>query len=162
MDITLLIIASLFIIIGIIGCVMPALPGPPLSYIGLLLLHFTQYGSISNNVLIVLAVLSVIVIILDYVIPVWGTKKFGGSKYGQWGATVGLVLGMFLGPFGIILGPFIGAFLGETIAGNDTDSALKSAIGSFLGFLMGIGIKLIASVIITYYFIKQLWVYFVG
>lgn len=162
MDYLLLFFSTVFILIGLIGCVLPALPGPPLSYIGLLLLHFSIYGNFSNTLLLLLAVFSALVVVLDYAIPVWGTKKFGGSKYGQWGAMLGLIVGIFLGPLGIIVGPFAGAFVGELIVGTNVNTALKSGLGSFVGFLVGMGLKLIVSGIITYYFIKELWLYFTG
>ena len=100
---------------------------------------------------------AVVVTILDYIVPVWGTKKFGGTKYGTRGATVGLIIGLFLGPPGIILGPFIGAVVGELIFKDDMKYALKAGFGSLLGFLTGIGLKLAASFVITFYFVKE-WI----
>jgi hypothetical protein len=149
-------------IIGIIGCLVPVLPGPPLSFLGLLLLHFTRFGSgavtvLTNPVLYTLGVIAVVVTIMDYVVPVWGTKKFGGSKYGTRGATIGLIIGFFLGPLGIILGPFLGAFVGEMIFKDDLGYAFKAGFGSLLGFLTGIGLKLATSILMTYYFIKE-WI----
>jgi uncharacterized protein YqgC (DUF456 family) len=93
---------------------------------------------------------------MDYIVPVWGTKRFGGSKYGTRGATVGLVIGLFLGPMGIIIGPLIGAFVGEMIFKDDIRYAARAGFGSLLGFLTGIGLKLAASFIITFYFVKEL------
>ncbi len=98
----------------------------------------------------------VIVTVLDYIVPVWGTKRFGGSKYGTRGATVGLIIGFFLGPLGIILGPLIGAFVGEMIFKDDMSYAFKAGFGSLLGFLTGIGLKLAASFVMTFYFVKEL------
>lgn len=144
-------------ILGIIGCLVPVLPGPPLSYLGLILLHFTRFADFSSTVLIAMAVIAIVVTILDYIVPVWGTKKFGGSKYGTRGATVGLIIGLFLGPPGIIIGPFIGAFVGELIFKDDIKYAMKAGFGSLLGFLTGIGLKLAASFIMTFYFVKE-WI----
>jgi len=98
LDYILLILAIILLLLGIIGCLAPVLPGPPLSYLGLFLLHITKFADFSNTLLITLAAIVVVVSILDYVVPVWGTKKFGGSKYGTRGATVGLIIGLFLGP----------------------------------------------------------------
>ena len=154
MEYLLLSLAIVLIIIGIIGCLVPVLPGPPLSYGGLLLLHFTQFAEFSDRLLIILAVVAGIVTILDYFVPIWGTKKFGGSKYGTRGATVGLILGLFFGPFGIIIGPFLGAVIGEMLYKDDFKYALKAGFGSLLGFLTGVGLKLAASFAITFYFIK--------
>lgn len=155
-DYILLILGIFFMIAGIIGCLVPVLPGPPLSYLGLLFLHFTKFGNFTTPILITMAIIAVAVSILDYLVPVWGTKRFGGSKYGTRGATLGLIVGLFLGPLGIIIGPLIGAFVGEMIFKDDMNYALKAGIGSLVGFLMGIGLKLAASFIMTFYFVKEL------
>jgi uncharacterized protein YqgC (DUF456 family) len=98
---------------------------------------------------------AVVILILDYVIPAIGTKKFGGTKYGQWGSMAGVVIGIFLGPPGIIAGPFLGAILGELIGGKDMNFAIKSGIGSFLGFLAGTFIKLVYALVMAYFFIAS-------
>lgn len=154
MDYFLLALAILLMVIGIIGCLVPVLPGPPLSYLGIVILHFTQYAEYSKKLLLILGAIAVIVTVLDYFVPVWGTKKFGGSKYGVRGATIGLIVGIFFGPPGIIIGPFLGAIIGEMIFKDDFKYALKAGFGSLLGFLTGIGLKLAASFTITFYFIK--------
>ena len=148
-------------ILGIIGCLVPVLPGPPFSFLGLILLHITRFGHSTNPVLttpvlITLGAITVIVTVLDYFVPIWGTKRFGGSKYGTRGATVGLVIGLFLGPMGIIIGPLLGAFVGEMIFKDDIGYAFKAGFGSLLGFLTGIGLKLAASFVMTFYFVKEL------
>ena len=155
-DYFLLIAGIILMIFGLIGCLVPVLPGPPLSYAGILLLHFTRFANFSKGTLIVLAAVTVIVTVLDYIVPIWGTRKFGGSKYGTRGATVGLIIGFFLGPAGIILGPLIGAIVGELIFRDDLKYALKAGLGSLIGFLTGIGLKLAASFVMTFYFIKEL------
>lgn len=158
MDYVLIALGILFILSGIIGCILPVLPGPPLSYIGILLLHFTEHYQFSTNFLILWAVITVVVYGLDYVIPAWGTKKFGGSKRGVWGSIIGLIVGFFFfPPFGIIIGPFVGAVIGEITSGKDTGAALKSGFGSFVGFLTGTILKLIASGMMTWYFGKELF-----
>ncbi len=155
-DYILLILAIVLMILGIIGCLVPVLPGPPLSYLGMILLHFSRFADFSANILIIMAAIAVLVTVLDYIVPVWGTKRLGGSKYGIRGATVGLIIGLFLGPPGIIIGPFIGAFVGELIFKDDIRYALKAGFGSLLGFLTGIGLKLAASFTMTFYFVKEL------
>jgi uncharacterized protein YqgC (DUF456 family) len=155
-DYILLILGIIFMIIGIIGCLVPVLPGPPISFIGLLFLHWSRFGQFSKPTLVILGAIAVIVTVLDYIVPVWGTKKFGGSKYGTKGATGGLVIGFFLGPLGIILGPLIGAFIGEMIFKDDMSYAFKAGFGSLLGFLTSIGLKLAASFAMTFYFVKEL------
>jgi uncharacterized protein YqgC (DUF456 family) len=156
MDYFLLALAIVLMIVGIAGCLLPVLPGPPLSYLGLVVLHFTRFADISKNLFIILAIVAIVVTVIDYVVPIWGTRRFGGSKYGMRGATVGLIIGLFLGPFGIIIGPFIGAVVGELIFRDDIKYALKAGFGSLLGFLTGVGLKLAASLLITFYFVKAL------
>ncbi len=156
MDYFLLIVAIILMILGIVGCLAPVLPGPPLSFLGLVVIHFTRFADVSNRLFIIMGCIAVVVTILDYIVPIWGTKHFGGSKYGARGATVGLIIGLFLGPAGIIIGPFIGAFVGELIFKDDIKYALKAGFGSLLGFMTGVGLKLAASFIITFYFIKVL------
>jgi uncharacterized protein YqgC (DUF456 family) len=143
-------------ILGIIGCLVPVLPGPPFSYLGLILLHLSRFGQFSNTTLITFGAIAVVITLLDFFVPVWGTRKFGGSKYGTRGATVGLIIGLFLGPLGMVLGPLFGAFVGEMIFKDDIKYSLKAGFGSLLGFLTGIGLKLAASLIMTYYFVKEL------
>ena len=156
-DYILIILGILLMILGIIGCLVPVLPGPPISFLGLIFLHLTRFGHFSNPTLITLGGIAVVVTVLDYIVPIWGTRRFGGSKYGTRGATVGLIIGLFLGPLGIILGPLIGAFVGEMIFKDDLRYAVKAGFGSLLGFLTGIGLKLAASFIMTYYFVKE-WI----
>lgn len=158
MDIILFISGFVLIILGILGCFLPIIPGTPFSFLALILLQFSSKKPFTMNELIVFGVAALIVTILDYIIPLWGTKKFGGTKYGIWGASIGIVLGMFLlPPFGIIIGPFVGAFVGELLGGKDSGFAFKSALGSFIGFLAGTFMKLILSIIMTWYFIIALF-----
>jgi len=124
-------------ITGILGSFLPVLPGPLLSWIGLLLLYLTDAVAMNYWILGIAFVIMLVITVLDYVIPAHGTKKFGGSKYGIWGTNIGLVVGIFSPiPFGIVIGPFVGALIGELIY-NSTDHkrAIKAATGSFIGFL---------------------------
>ena len=158
----------LLILTGLLGAIIPGLPGPPLSFIALVLLQLTREPPFSNDFLVVMGVIMVAVTILDYVVPVYGTKKFGGSKQGVRGSAIGLVVGVFvlpalgiiIGPFGllgIILGPFIGAYLGERSAGRDSSTAWKAAFGSFLGFLAGTFMKIVYSIVAGVYFFTGLF-----
>ena len=142
-------------ILGIAGCLLPVLPGPPLSYLGLLAIHLTSKIDFSSKFLISWGIIVILVSILDYVIPIWGTKFFGGSKYGVWGSMVGLLAGLFIPPIGIIVGPFIGAVAGEMLAGNK-QNAIKAGFGSFIGFIAGTVVKMLVSLIMLYYFIAAL------
>lgn len=127
---------------GLIGSFLPVLPGPPISFGGLLLIHFLGGHPFSTILLFSYAGLTLILLILDYYLPVWTTKKFGGSKAGQWGATIGVLLGLFAGPWGIFLGPLLGAYLGELLNGRKNQEAWRSAQGAFIGFLLGTGFKI--------------------
>ena len=172
MDILLIVLGAICLLLGLIGCVAPVLPGVPLSYLGLLLLHFTDRVQFSWQFLAVWGVVVVVIQILDYFIPAWGTKKFGGTKYGVWGSTIGLFVGLFMGPLGIVIGPFIGAVLGELIYFNrhpqttlsetkqnknsNFNRALRAGFGSFIGLLTGTLIKVICCGVMIAYFVKEL------
>ena len=168
MDYVLVILGTLSILIGVIGSILPGLPGPPLSYLGLLLIHWSRFAQFSLNMLAVWAVIVVIVAVLDYVVPIWGTKKFGGTRSGVRGSTIGLIigvillpmLGIVLGPFGlfgILGGPFIGAWIGEKYAGQNQDKALRAAVGSFIGFLAGTFMKLAVSFVLAFIFFRSVF-----
>ena len=172
MDILLIVLGAICLLLGLIGCVAPVLLGVPLSYLGLLLLHFTDRVQFSWQFLVVWGVVVVVIQILDYFIPAWGTKKFGGTKYGVWGSTIGLFVGLFMGPLGIVVGPFIGAVLGELIYFNrhpqttlseteqnknsNFNRALRAGFGSFIGLLTGTLIKVICCGVMIAYFVKEL------
>lgn len=156
MDYLLIAIAIVLLFVGIIGCFVPVIPGPPFSFFSLLLLQFTRWGHFSTSFLVIMALLAVAVVVLDYLVPAWGTKKFGGTKRGTWGATIGVFVGMFFGPICIVLFPFIGAFIGEYTGDAKSDQALHAAFGSFIGILTGIVLKLMVSGVMAYYFVAEL------
>ena len=150
MDTLLSILAVLFGVVGCVGCIVPVLPGVALAYAGYLCLYFCSYSEISVAWLVVFGVLTLIVSVLDYLLPSYMTKKFGGSKAGERGAMAGVLGGFLFGPIGIIVGPFVGAVLGELIFDNsDKQRALRSGFGSFLSFFVGTGIKLALSLWLT-------------
>jgi uncharacterized protein YqgC (DUF456 family) len=155
LDLFLSILAFSVIILGLIGCIIPVIPGPILTYGGMLILHATDKFHFSSNILITLAIVVAVVALLDYVVPVWGTKKMGGTRMGMIGSTVGLIVGLFFGPIGIILGPFLGAVGFELISGQSESKALMSGLGSFLGFLFGTIMKVVVVFIMTYYAIAE-------
>lgn len=156
MDIFLLILAALLLLVAFLGCVLPVLPGLPLAYVALLLLHFTDYVDYSISFLVIWGVVVLVIQVLDAIVPAWGTKRVGGSKWGMWGSAIGIVVGLFLGPWGIIVGPFLGAVLGELLHGKEAVVALKAGFGSFLGFLVGTIAKLIVVGFFIYYYIVAL------
>jgi len=162
MDIALLISGFFFMLIGILGSFLPVLPGPTLSWVGLLLLHLTLAVPQDWWFLGITAAVALFVFALDYVIPAIGTKKFGGTKYGMIGTTLGLLVALFfpvLGPFGIIVWPFVGALVGELINKADKKTATKAAFGSFLGFLTGTFLKFLVGVVFMGLFISKAWEY---
>ncbi|MBP8791729.1 MAG: DUF456 domain-containing protein [Lutibacter sp.] len=159
MDIFLLLLGILFTLAGVLGAILPILPGPILCWIGLLLLHLTSIIPMDYVFLGITLAISIFVIIIDYLIPAIGTKKFGGSSYGVAGTTIGLVLGIvFFPPFGIIIGPFIGAFIGEMIYDNSNPNrALKASFGSFIGFLTSTLLKFVVALIFTGLYFSIFW-----
>lgn len=156
MDLFLIITAGILLLLGFAGSILPLLPGIPLSYVGILLLHFTQKVSFSTEFLVFWAVVVILVQLLDTFIPIWGTKKFGGTRFGIIGCTIGLLVGLFFGPVGIILGPFVGAIVGELIAGQQSHKAFRAAFGSFVGLLAGTVAKLVVAGFLIYHYVLAL------
>lgn len=148
MDIFLLILSIICGLTGFVGCIIPALPGPPLAYLAMLLLHWSGFVQFSFMELAVWGMIIVAVSVVDFFLTPWMTKRFGGSKAGTWGSIIGLFAGMFMPwPIGPLAGPFLGAFIGEIIVSRkESDIALRAAIGSFLSFFVGTGIKLLTCV----------------
>jgi len=154
MEIFLIIIGIILLIVGILGCIVPIIPGPPITYLALLIMQFKSNPPFTTKFLVIWALITIVVTVLDYVVPAWGTKKLGGTKWGIWGSIIGLFAGIFFfPPIGLIVGPFLGAFIGEIIAGKDSKTALKSGFGSFIGFVTGTLLKLVVSIVMAYYFI---------
>lgn len=149
MEITLLILAFVCMVVGIIGCIVPGLPGTPIAYAGLWIAQATERVDFSWQVLLVWGIVTIVVTILDYVVPAWGTKQFGGTRFGVWGSTLGVFVGLFLGPWGVILSPLVGAIIGELIGGKAAREALRAGWGSFVGLLFGTIIKLICCGLMT-------------
>ena len=159
MDLFLLILGFIFIILGIIGSFIPILPGPITGWVGLLILHLTSIIKMDWIFLGITLAIAIFVWGIDYVIPAWGTKKFGGSKFGVRGSMAGLIVGLiFLGPLGIIIGPFLGALIGELIFDNTNfNRAIKAAFGSFVGFLLSTGLKFGVSLVFLYFYWTEFW-----
>jgi uncharacterized protein len=151
-----IILGIVLVIVGIIGSFLPVVPGPPIAYLGLLLQQLREPNPFTTQFLVIWVVLVVVSLVLDYVIPIWGTKKFGGSKYGVWGSTLGFLLAFWMGPWGVIIGPFIGAFVGEMIAGKNSRQSFRAAWGSFVGFLLGSLLKVVLCFVMLYYVIRSI------
>lgn len=156
-DILFIILGSILLLVGLAGCILPVIPGPPISYLALLVLHFSPNYQFSTNFLILWAVISLGVTVIDNLIPMYTTQKFGGSKRAVWGSMIGLLIGIFLfPPIGLIVGTFVGAVLGELSTGKDTKTALRSGFGAFMGFVGGTLLKLVASGMMIFYFVREL------
>ena len=148
MDLVIIIIGFLLVLLGIAGSFLPIIPGPLTSWLGLFVISYSNGITISNSFLTVTFIIALLIFVLDYIIPVVGTKRFGGSKSGMIGTTIGLIVGLLSPiPFGIIIGPFAGALIGELMHNNDMNRATKAAFGSFLGFITSTFLKFIIAVI---------------
>ncbi len=150
MEVILILLSVLLIAGGVIFSVLPPLPGPVLSYGAMISAHYiSSETSFSTTSFVVWGIITVIVLVADYVLPVAATKKFGGTKAGVIGGMIGLVAGVLLPiPFGIIIGPLLGAIIGDLYGGNHIRSAFKSGFGSFLGFVLATSIKVLLSIIL--------------
>ncbi len=158
METFIAILALLLGLVGIVGSIVPGLPGPPLSWVGLLLIYLWgggtdgSGGTMTLTFLLIWLAVTIVITIIDYVVPAYFTKLTGGSKAGGWGAIIGLFAGLVVPPVGMIVGSLIGAFVAELVfAKKDTATSLKSALGAFLGFIFGTGAKLITSGLMLFY-----------
>jgi len=155
MDTFLLITGFLLTIVGLVGSFLPVLPGPPIGWSGLLLLFLTRIVPVDWTSLGIALAIAIIVTVLDYVIPAIGTKRFGGTKYGIWGTTIGLIIGLILPiPFGFLIGAFTGAYVGEMLHDKDKKRALRAAYGSFIGFLGSTFLKFIVGIGFIWWYVE--------
>ena len=166
MELILVVVAFLFLLAGLLGAIIPGLPGPPLSYAGLLLLQWSGYGGFSPAFLVLWAVITVAVTITDNILPAWMTKRFGGSRMAVVGSVVGIVAGLFFfPPIGLLIGPFLGALAGELLNNQMTNktngagnlNAIIVALGAFLAFIVGTGAKLIVGSLMIYYAVRAVF-----
>ena len=158
MSVLFLILAFSLFFLGVLGSIVPALPGPPLSYLGVIIIHFFTPTQFTNSFLFTWALVVAVVFVLDYTLQAWGVKKFGGGRKATIGTFVGLFLGLFFPPIGLLIGPFAGAFIGalSEVKGDNT-RAFKVAIGSFIGFVSGTVLKVGVSTVLVYYSICNIW-----
>lgn len=158
MDILLIIIGAALIIVGILGSFLPVMPGLPFSYLGILILQLTSFTPFTTMFLVYWALIVIVVMSLESILPAVGSERMGGTKYGIWGCVIGGVAGIFFfPPFGIIIGPMVGAFIGELISGQKSDRALRAAIGSFIGFFVGTVIKVAVSLVLAFHFVRVVY-----
>jgi uncharacterized protein YqgC (DUF456 family) len=154
MDVLWLTLGIILMLVGLAGSILPFLPGPPLCFLALLIQQLQSTPPYTTQFLLTWAAITVVILGLDYVIPLYGTKRFGGTKYGMWGCAIGLIAGLWLGPVGLVIGPFIGAFAGELIGNAGSQHAFRAALGSFAGFVLGTLLKLVACFVMGWYFLK--------
>ncbi|MBZ0326107.1 MAG: DUF456 domain-containing protein [Altibacter sp.] len=159
MDIALLLLGLILMLVGILGSILPVIPGTPISWLGLLVLHLAPSIPFDWVFIVLTGIVAIGIYVMDYIIPAIGTKKFGGSKAGAWGTTIGLIIGIIAPiPFGILIGPFAGALVGELLF-NKTEGpkAFKAALGSFIGFLASTFIKFMATVVYLGLFVYKVF-----
>jgi hypothetical protein len=154
-----IIIGALLILLGLAGCVLPVLPGPPLSFVGLLLLALINHflPPLTPTLIIVMAIITLAVTVAEYILPLVSAKRYGASKWGIWGSVLGMAIGIFFSPFGMLLGAFIGAVAVEWLVQKEKGRAIKAGWGVFIGSLVGTALKLGASGMMAYYFVRGLW-----
>jgi uncharacterized protein YqgC (DUF456 family) len=159
MDSLLVFLGFICILTGIVGSFVPVLPGPAASWLGIVLLYCTTVIPTSYWILGITFAITIVLSILDYIIPAKGTKRFGGSRYGIWGTNIGLVVGLLTPiPFGFLIGPFTGALIGELIFNpTDHNRAFKAATGSLLGFLASTFIQFLVCILFLGLFITIVW-----
>lgn len=157
MDILVLTIGFILTVVGVVGCIIPALPGPPLNLIALVLLQLSFPDTFRGNMLIIFASLTLIVTGLDYVLPSIGAEKFGVSKYGVIGSFTGMILGLFFTPVGMILGLILGAVIGELAAGKKEVEAVRAGVISFMLSIFMMLLKFSLSIVMAYYFVKEVY-----
>ena len=160
MDLILLVLGLVFCLIGIIGSFLPIIPGPVTAWLGILTLNLTSIVEFNLNFVLITFTVAVSVGILDYLIPILGVKKLGGTRSGQIGTTIGLIVALLiLGPIGVILGPFLGALLGELSTKKSFQESIKPAFGSFIGVIAGSIIKFLISLSFLFFYFDILWGY---
>ena len=160
MDLILLVLGLILCLIGILGSFLPIIPGPVTSWLGILLLYSTSTVEFNLNFILITFTVAISVGFLDYIIPILGVKKLGGTRSGQIGTIIGLILCLILlGPIGIVIGPFLGALLGEMSTNKSFQDSIKPAFGSFIGVIAGSIVKFLISLSFLFFYIDIFWGY---
>lgn len=151
-------IPIILFILGIIGTILPLLPGVSLIWLGMLVYGIiTGFQNLTVGFFILQGIAALLVMSIDYFSTAIGTKRFGGTKTAIWGAALGLLAGIIvLGPFGLIIGPFIGALLGSLLQGIPLEKAILSSFGALIGLLGGMFLKIIIEIIMIYAFFRYI------
>ena len=156
MDWILIILGLILTLAGIIGCIIPSIPGPPLNFIALMLLNWVDAAIFTREFMITFFVAVVAVTVIDYSLPIISGKAYGASRYGIWGSMIGMLVGIiFFPPFGMLIGIILGAIVGELYAGKENSDALRAGLYTFLISIFLIVIKLILSALMSYHFFKE-------
>ncbi len=157
--VALVILGLIISIIGLLGCILPILPGPPLSFLALILLSLAKgWEPFSATFLWIMFFITVGVTVLDYIVPAWGASRYGASKLSVWLSVAGMLLGIFIfPPWGIFLGALIGAVGGEILTGKQSGDALRAGLGVVMGNIVAIGLKLAASGLMLFYYVKEMF-----
>jgi len=155
----LIVFGLILAVAGFVGCIFPIIPGPPLSYLSLIVLSFARnWEPFGSRFLIIMGGLTALVFFLDYVIPALGAKKFGASKWGVWGSMLGMIVGLFaFPPFGLFIGGFAGAVIGELYVGKARNDALRAGLGVFVGNLFSIGLKMGLCGVMLFFYVKGIF-----
>ncbi|MEW6377737.1 MAG: DUF456 domain-containing protein [Thermodesulfobacteriota bacterium] len=158
LEVIAIIIGSILILLGLVGSILPVLPGPPISFVGLLLLALVNDFSppLTSTLLMTLGIITVVVTAVDYVIPLFGANRYGASKWGVWGSLMGMAIGIFWSPFGMLLSAFARAVIAEWLVHKKKGQALKAGWGVVVGTLLGTILKLGISGMMAYYFVRAL------
>ena len=158
MDVFIIVIGLILALAGMIGCILPFIPGPLLSLSALILLSWTKDWQVfSPSFLIIMGTLTAFLMVFDYIAPAIGAKKYGASKSGLWGSAIGMIIGIFLmPPWGLIIGALIGALVGELAAGKSGRNALRAGWGILVGNVFGIGLKLAFTAVVLFYYLKKM------
>lgn len=159
MDILLFILGLACMFIGVLGSFLPVLPGISISWLGIVLLYFTNAVPVNYWILGTTLLIVILFSVANYILPAKGTQRFGGSKAGIWGTNIGLIIGLLAPiPFGFIIGPFLGALIGEIIFDTkNVQQAVKAAAGSVLGILASSFIQFMLCIIYFGIFISIAW-----
>ena len=159
MTTVVIILGLLIALVGLVGCIVPVIPGPPLSFLSLIIISIAKnWTPFSPTFLIIMACLTIVVTILDYLVPAGGAKKYGASKLGVRGSIIGMLLGLlFFPPWGTLICGIVGALAGEILAGKGGGKALRASWGIFLGYMLSTGLKLIFSGLLLFLYIKEMF-----
>lgn len=159
MTVLWIVLGVVLMLVGLAGVILPILPGVPLAWLGLFIYALgTGFERISVTTTVIFLLVVLVTLLLDFLAPMLGARKYRASWFGVLGATIGLLVGIvLLGFWGIILGPFVGALLAELLAGRQPAGAVRSAFGTFVGFLAGTVLRLAVVLSMIGFFIVSLF-----